>query len=186
MKKNDAAGYSLVEVMVVVLIAVVLAGFTSLSIDVIRRERVRSASRELLADLQRLRYEAMTLDAKGAGIRFESNSAYVLFRFDDCDHDYEYDTDTCEHNGREERDVKRKILPAAVEIKRGNPSTDPNNDILIFDRFGIPRTKTWALGPLKLILKSQSDMDAAKCVVISMNRIREGVLAKDGSGCQVE
>ncbi len=186
MDNDKAAGLTMMEVMMTITIAVVLFGLGSVGVDMIRRERVRSASRELFADLQRTRYEAMTLDAAGMGVRFESHSAYVLFKFDDCDHDYEYDVDTCENGGREESGSTRKILPAGVELKKGNPSTDPNNDILIFDRFGMPRTKNWAQGPMKFILRNPSDQNAIKCVVISLNRIREGLWDSSGARCEVE
>ena len=173
MYKNSMRGITIIEFITTVAIIAILASFASLGVDFVRKERVASVTRKLLADLQRQRVRAMTREGSGFGIRFATSSAYTLFTFHDCNGDYTYDVDTCEGD-REEAAIDLKILPATVVIKdslAGNAFTD---DILIFDRFGTPRSAGWALGWRTVIIEDVTKK-WSRCIVVSTNRIREGM-----------
>jgi len=181
MKNNSMRGFMLVELMVVICIMAVVTGFTSIGKDMIARERVAGATRELYADIQRARLDAMTQQGKGFGIRFVSHNSYVIFKFNDCNGDYTYDAEGCEGNSREETEVQTRTLPVTVQLHKTNSKTDVNNDVRIFDRFGQPRLQNWGLGMITIVVKSTPDSGLTKCVSISANRIREANW--NGSAC---
>jgi type II secretory pathway pseudopilin PulG len=85
----------MVELMIVLSILAILVAIAGLGSDAVERQRVAGATRELLADLQRVRQDAITRSSgatsRGAGIRFASATSYVTFEFDDVDNDYQYD-----------------------------------------------------------------------------------------------
>ncbi|MEK6698009.1 MAG: prepilin-type N-terminal cleavage/methylation domain-containing protein [Nitrospirota bacterium] len=172
-------GMSLIELLTVIVIIAIMAGFVSVSKDLIRRERVASITRELYADLQRARLDSMTKDSQGFGVRFESSNAYTIFQFNDCNGDYNYDSNTCAGGGREEIPLMTKNMPSSVELKKTNPSTDCDNKVLIFDRFGLPRRDTGGLGMMTIVVKNEPDSGLIKCVSVSTNRIREGLWGWD-------
>lgn len=181
MGKETMRGLTLLELMFVIGIMGIIVGFVPLSADMVRRERVESATRVLYADLQKARLDAMTQGGLGFGIRLESHNSYVIFRFNDCNNDYTYDANTCSDNGREETDVIKRELHSSVVLHKTNPSTDVNNDVRIFDPFGSPRQANWGMGNITIYVNNVLDTGLIKCVSISTNRIREGVW--NGSTC---
>ena len=181
MKIKKENGISLVELMVVISIVAILVGFTSVGRDVIRRGQVMSATRELLVDIQRARMNAITQDGKGFGIRFESPTTYVLFKFNDCNNDNSYDVDTCEGRTREENVVIRKTVKSDVIFSKTNIANTINNEILIFDRFGRPRQANWGMGMMTILVRHDQQPGFVKCVTISLNRVREAYW--NGSAC---
>ncbi len=181
MKTDGMQGVTLLELLFVLGIMSVLLGFTSQGIDIVRRERVVSATNELYADIQSARVDAMTRDGKGFGIRLESPNSYVIFKFNDCNNDSNYDADTCAGGTREEMDVVKRELHSSVMLCKTNPSTSVNNDVRIFDRFGIPRRSGGGLGPITIYLKNDQSIGPTRCITISTNRIREGTW--NGSEC---
>ena len=172
-------GYTITELVVTLSIITIIAGLVPLSRDLIRQARVSSASKQLYADVQRLRVSAMTQKSRGFGIRFESPTAYTLFKFNDCNSDYLHDPDTCSGETKEEDIVMTRTLTSSLELNKTNPGTDIANEVLIFDRLGIPRTANWAFGWRTIIVKHSGDDDFMKCIVISTNRIREGLWGWD-------
>lgn len=181
MSKTGARGFTLLELLVVMLIITIIAGFASLSANLIRRERVAGVAREIYADLQKARMDAMTKDSKGFGIRLESANSYVLFKFNDCNDDYHYDPKGCE-GAPEETETVRKTLHSSISILKKNMSSF-QDEVHIFDRFGRPRNDDWGMGNVSIVVKSSPDAGLAKCVVISDNRIREAIW--NGSKCVV-
>ena len=165
-------GITIIEFITTVAIIAILAAFASLGMDFVRKERVASVTRKLLADLQRQRVNAMTREGSGFGVRFATSSAYTLFTFRDCNGDYTYDADTCD-GMREEAATVSKTLPATVVMKDSLAGNAFIDDILIFDQFGTPRSAGWALGWRTIIIE---DITAkwSRCIVVSTNRIREG------------
>lgn len=181
MKRGNMRGMTLLELLFVAAIVAVLLGFTFQGIDLVRRERVASAARELHADIKKARVDAMTRNGKGFGIRLASRNSYVLFMFDDCNNDGNYDTSTCTGGTREETDIIRRELPSSVALYKTNPSTDVSNDVRIFDRFGSPRHATGGLGGITILVGDKHNIGPFWCISLSTNRIREGIWK--GSKC---
>lgn len=180
-------GFSLIELMVVISIIAILAVIASLSVDLIRKEQVSSRTKELLADIQQARVDAMTVgptttiqQMRGAGIRLVSPTSFVVFKFNDCDQDYTYDVDGCPGPAREEAEARAATMPSSIEIKRlnagslENPANVTAYDILIFDRLGMPRTYEWnRVSNFAIVVRHQT-AGHAKCIIIDTNSIREG------------
>ncbi len=170
MANGGSRGFTLLEMIVVISIVGTLSGMAYLGKDFINRERVSSITRELIADIQRARMDAITQRGLGVGIRFESSSSYVIFGFNDCNNDYDYDADTCS-GSREETEIMRKEIPPSVVLRKTNPFNSLDNEVVIFDKFGHPRRGNWGMGFMTILVRSESDEQYAKCVSISMNRI---------------
>ncbi len=178
----------MIELMVIIAIIGILAGMSALSMDYIRKERVLSKTKEVLADLQGARMDGMVTGPtattgsipfmRGGGIRFVNSNSYIIFKFNDCNQDYDYDVDGCS-SSREEADSHTITMPTGIELKRvtGGALESPNNDltkdILIFDRFGQPRQASWAVGNRTLVVMHQT-AGHKKCISISTSRIRQG------------
>jgi prepilin-type N-terminal cleavage/methylation domain-containing protein len=181
MRRDGMRGVTLLELLFVIGIMAVLLGFTSQGMDLVRRERVVSATQELYADIQKARVDSMTGDGKGFGIRLVSHNAYIIFKFNDCNNDSNYDSDTCANGTREETDIVKRELHSSVMLCKTNPSTSVNNDVRIFDRFGVPRRSSGGIGPITIFVKNDQGIGPTRCVTISINRIREGTWS--GSEC---
>jgi len=176
---QNQRGISIVELMVVICIMTVLMGFASMGTDLVRDARLRRVTQELLSDIQQARVRAMTREARGYGIRFQSSRSYVVFRFEDCNDDNTYDAGACGGNSREEADVSIKTISPEVVLKRQGVTDDFNNNILIFDRDGISRSATWAFGNMTIVVKNDADQAGIKCITVSATRVREGVWGWD-------
>jgi prepilin-type N-terminal cleavage/methylation domain-containing protein len=179
MRQEGMRGITLVELMVVITILAVVMGFASLGADVMRGARLSGVTQQLLADIQLSRSRAITHEAHGFGIRFQSATSYVVFRFNDCNDSRSYDANTCAGHTREEIDATVKQIAPSVVLKKTNPSTNFNNDILIYDPSGISRSGTWALGNMTILVKNGNDEIGMQCITISTTRVREGVWGWD-------
>lgn len=183
---QNEKGMTLAELLVVLAVIAILAGLAFVGPEFIRSERITGHSRELLADLLRARLDAMVRSAAansmGFGIRFVDNSSYTIFEFDDCSENSAYDVNGCAGD-REEANTTSKTLSTSYELLVNGAT--PNNNILIFDKLGIPRDNSWALWNGTLRIKHQTDSTLlGRCISISLTRIREGVW--NGSNCQVQ
>ncbi|PIV20701.1 MAG: hypothetical protein COS40_11170 [Deltaproteobacteria bacterium CG03_land_8_20_14_0_80_45_14] len=180
MTLNDKKGITLIEVVIVLAIIAILASLTAVGPGFIRNENISRVSRELLGDLQRARQDAMTRseapDSRGFGIRFASNTSYVIFEFSDINTNFQYD------GTGEEANTNQRNLTSSIEYQING--ANPNNNILVYDKLGIPRRDTWGMWTsITFVVRHQSDNSVqAKCVSVSTNRIREGLW--DGSTCQ--
>lgn len=177
--KNEY-GFSLLEVLTVLAIIGIMAAMATLGMDFVRRERVMSASRMLLADLQRMRGQSLTTapppamqNMRGFGLNFISSGAYSTFTFNDSFPpplgNFIYD------EASEAQNVRTTDLPATVQLTIGGAV--PDNRILIFDRFGTPRADTWGIGNMTIVLMDPNVPTDARCIVVSETRIREGNFA---------
>ncbi|HUJ19488.1 MAG TPA: prepilin-type N-terminal cleavage/methylation domain-containing protein [Nitrospirota bacterium] len=184
---KDERGFSLVEVVVVVAIIGILAAISMESMDLVRRERVSSASKRLLGDLQGVRMDAMstgpsgTMDAmqyiRGAGIRLVSSSQYVTFKFNDCNQDYIYSSTSCTGSTPEEYLSTTVTLPNNVQL-----FTAPTSTIVLFDHLGMAHKYDWtSLGGSPIVFVVQWPSLASYCINVSNNKIREG--SWDGTTC---
>jgi prepilin-type N-terminal cleavage/methylation domain-containing protein len=187
---DNCEGVTLIELIVVLSIVSILAALVAIGPGFTSTERIRSASKELLADLQWLRYSAMTQgpDAacpqlRGLGIRFESNKRYKLFRFNDTNGNFNYDGIGEEQAltqvgaGTAQRDI---YPPLELKIKKSGELVNPDNAVLLFDHFGIPRQRNLGFQQMSIVFQNP-DMNELqkKCVSVSFNRIREGIWNED-------
>lgn len=180
-RKKGMRGMTLFEMLLVIAIMAICAGFAPHGMDLVRRERVASVARMLYADIQKARVEAVTRGGDGFGIRLASRNAYVMFKFNDCNNDSNYDSNSCPGGTREETDVMQRELHSAVELHKTNPSTDVGNEVRIFDRFGSPRCSTGGVGGITILVGDNQNSGPVRCISISTNRIREGIWK--GSQC---
>jgi len=187
---DNCEGVTLIELIVVLSIVSILAALVAIGPGFTSTERIRSASKELLADLQWLRYSAMTQgpDAacpqlRGLGIRFESNKSYKLFRFNDTNGNFNYDGIGEEQAltqvgaGKAQRDI---YPPLELKIRKSGELVNPDNAVLLFDHFGIPRQRNLGFQQMSIVFQNP-DMNELqkKCVSVSFNRIREGIWNED-------
>jgi prepilin-type N-terminal cleavage/methylation domain-containing protein len=180
MEIKGECGFTLLELLMVICIAGILSGFAYLGQDLIYRAQIASITRQLHADIQSARINAITM-GKGYGIRFESPTTYVLFQFNDCNNNFTYDDDSCNGNAREETNPIRITIPSSVLLSKPNSSNDFYNDLLIFDTFGHPRRKNWGMAMMTIIVRHKKDVGIIRCISISMSRIRESIW--NGSAC---
>ena len=187
---DNCEGVTLIELIVVLSIISILAALVAIGPGFTSTERIRSATKELLSDLQWLRYSAMTQgpDAacpqlRGLGIRLESNKRYKLFRFNDINSNFNYDGIGEEQAltqvgaGTAQRDI---YPPLEVKIKKSGELVNPDNAVLLFDHFGIPRQRNLGFQQMSIVFQNP-DMNELqkKCVSVSFNRIREGIWNED-------
>lgn len=183
---NNFKGLTLIELIIVLSILSILAALVGIGPGFTSTERIRSSAKALLADLQWIRYSAMTQgpDAacpqlRGIGIRFESNKRYRLFRFNDGNGNFTYDGIGEEQpltegeSGTRQRDISP---PLELKIKKSGALVNPANAVLLFDHYGIPRQTNFGFQQMSIVFQHPSMNDLQeKCVSVSFNRIREGM-----------
>ncbi len=181
MSLKSNKGVTLIEIIIVLIIISILALLATVGPGFIRNDNISRFSRELYGDLYKARQDAMTqslsANSLGWGIRFENPTSYTIFEFNDTNpSNFQYDGTT------EEANITQRTLSSSIEYQING--ANPNNDILIYDKLGIPRTDTGTLWPtITLVIRHQTDNQVqAKCINISTNRIREGLW--DGVNCQ--
>jgi prepilin-type N-terminal cleavage/methylation domain-containing protein len=190
---GQAKGVTLIELVVVLAIVSVLAALAAIGPGFISTEKVRNATKELLADFQLMRHYAMmqgpdaaVSDLRGYGIRFESKNRYRLFRFNDSNQNFSYDGVaeesplTSGENASRQRNIP---APLDLKVKSGESLADPENAIVIFDHLGMPRQANFGVQQISIVIQHPDMGEVAKqCVTVSYNRIREGEW--DGSACR--
>ncbi len=165
----------------------------------IHAQRLTTASRDFLGDLQRIRQKALlqsyplngsTQLNRGFGIRFISGTSYVTFEFIDTGatiFQYDDNDEEFEETGKIEGGVRvgpsPKMMTGDVSVTLGDTG-DPTGDLIIYDRRGIPRLTDWEIAPSKTyVFRSASASSGAKCVVVDQIRIKEGQW--NGTSCFV-
>jgi hypothetical protein len=71
------------------------------------------------------------------------------------------------------------VLPSGITLGKTHPGNVADSEVIIFDRFGIPRTKNWAFALLTVIVQGDREGDPVYCIVVSRNRVRDGIWAWD-------
>jgi prepilin-type N-terminal cleavage/methylation domain-containing protein len=188
----DYRGITLIELAIVLVIISIIATIVTVSSSFIGSERIQSASKNILGDLQWIRQSALTQGPDsiaprlaGFGVRFESASSYHMFRFNDRNRNFSYDGTGEEAALSGEAAIRKRDIPKPLEmkIKKGTTLVDPDNSIVIFDHHGLPRQAQMGFQIMSIVIQNPDDGDSQKkCISIYFNRIREGIW--DGSDCQ--
>ena len=146
-------GFTIAEILVVLITVSILASLAVIGPEFIRNENIAKASKELLADLQRIRQDAMTTgtsaNSMGFGIKFVNAGSYTIFEFNDADGDFQYDGTV------EEANVMHKYLSSSIVMNKNGAT--PDNNVLIYDKHGIPRNSDWTFAQMTIAVKHESD-----------------------------
>jgi prepilin-type N-terminal cleavage/methylation domain-containing protein len=181
--KNEH-GVTLIELIIVVALIGIIGSFAVIGFDFINRERLSSATTELVADIQRVRVEAMTEGQTtpthlGYGIRFSpGTSSYTMFTwYDDTPTDFQYDVS-------EERDAETNSLNTILSLTVAD-LVNPNHRVLIYNKNGLPQryltAGSTAIAGDMLITLSEASSSIVRCIQVGTNTIWEGVIS--GATC---
>lgn len=183
MNVKSQKGFTLMEVLIVMAVAGVLAGIALFEGQrLINKGRLNSASRELYADLRRVQKDAFTLkstyNSAGFGLIFDASDSnkYRFFEFNDLD------TDSTLDSGERidpPRSPFSRSLSEAVTVKVGGASA--TSSVVLFDSRGIARTTTWGALSNRIYVLSMPRVDPDRCVEIDFVTIAEGIW--DGTNC---
>jgi prepilin-type N-terminal cleavage/methylation domain-containing protein len=196
---HEHRGFSLIEVLIAISIAAIMISIATTGAGYIQAQRLTSASRNFLGDLQRIRQKALlqsyplngsTQLNRGFGIRFIDGTSYVTFEFIDTGATvFQYDDtdEEFEETGKMEGGVRigpsPKMMTGDVVVTLGDTG-NPAGDLIIYDRRGIPRLTNWEISPSKTyVFRSGSASSGPKCVLIDQVRIREGQW--NGTSCSI-
>ena len=167
--KKMEAGFTLIELLLVITIIGVLTGLVTINMaQEVKKYRLKEATALFYSDIKKCRVDAMTdggvATTRGFGFNFNDASSYNLFRFDDADNDYTYDSG-------EAQSMQTVNVPNGVQVRRPSGTlTAP----FLFDRRGWLRTASWSSavnGTFILELEGAP----SRCVVLTTSRIRQGV-----------
>lgn len=181
-KVKTERGFSLVELLTVVALIGIVIAIAALSSDFIKAHRLTAASRQMLADFQKARQDAMTrrtesiTNSKGFGITFTSSSAYNQFEFNDANDNYAFDSG-------EGAEPQQRTLSSGLTVKLDD-GTDPTGNVLIYDKRGILRDNAWApVTTAQTYVLTYSGVSQGRCIRIEPVRVREGTW--NGATCNV-
>ncbi len=125
-------GFSLIEMMVVIVLIIMLASLTTLGLmQWSSNAKINEYRDMILSDIQFARSKSIT--SVPYAIVF-SNSNYLLCQLNDTNNNLQRD------NGETYTTIK------TVQLPNGMTMTYNNGTELWFDRKGLPRTSNWALG----------------------------------------
>src|SRR3989338_886362 len=170
MKMPSQKGFSMIEMLLVIVIIMIIAYIAANGSDFYQSRRLMAASQQLYGDIQKTRIGAMTksiaANSRGWGIQFDSSSQYTIFEFNDGNGNFNYDSG-------EAANARQVTLQTGIAVTvKGNPAGDDN--IVIFDKQGLSKATTWAGGSRTFIVQLSGGSDG-RCLVLDDVRIREGI-----------
>lgn len=181
--KQSEYGVTLIELIVVVGLIGIMTGIAIVGFSYVTRQRVSSATTELVADIQQKRLDALTANQAGAtgmgfGIRFVPPTSYVLFTWNDNNADFSYS------GVGEEVSAETHMLSSDVSLQISNSPGDPAYSVLIYNKLGVPiRYKadgSSIAGDMVLVISDET-ANNAKCISVCTNSIWEGIVS--GATC---
>jgi prepilin-type N-terminal cleavage/methylation domain-containing protein len=113
-------GFSLLELLIVILIAGTLMAIAALSMDYVRKQRVTSAAKQIVADIQQARVNG-TMSGAGSTVVFVSPTTYTV-------------------NG-----VNQNLSSVRIWIVNGVTLVPPSNNTITLSRFGYSNTMAVAV-----------------------------------------
>lgn len=178
MKIKQNGGFTLVEVLTVLAIIGIMTGIIGLNMaGEVKKYRLKEATTQFYSNLKKCRVDAMskTSNDKTRGYGFTVNNAttYQTFEFNDTNNNYTYSTG-------EELNPTTITLPNGVQVRR---ETGTLTETLLFDRRGFLRSTSWATATGATYIFELAGISKARCVVLSINRIREGGWDATNSKC---
>ncbi len=181
---NRLDGFTLIELMIVVALVGIIMSFAVLGFDILQRQSLASATTGFLADLQTVRMNALTKssapDSRGFGLRFLTNDSYRIFEFvDNGANNFIYETDDTEKVDYE------KTLSSGITVTLQAAGTPVGLDnALLYDKRGMVRSNTWSSVTNRTYVLRHPKVAGAKCVTVSMVRIRGGNW--NGTDCDLQ
>lgn len=175
-------GITLLELMVLIGVLGILASLTALSPSNVAGQKLSAGSREFIAELHNLRQLAIrarkAASGLGYGLRFESNSVYRTFEFNDTDQGFDYDG-AAEESGA----VTHKLATGTtLTVGAGGAAAGAT---LFFDQRGMPRSGDWSpVSSLTYVLRNDQ-VSTARCVNLTTAWIREGAWDAAASTCRL-
>lgn len=179
MHSYNSNGFTLIETMITIAIISILVMMATSGADYIQAQKLTSTTREFLADLQQMRQNALTkrstaVNSRGFGVRFNSNTTYTLFEFNDANGNFAYDAG--EESGATQKNLQSLpgSMASSVTVTIG-AAGDPTGAVLLYDKHGMPRTTAWGIaGSTTYVLKLASGSIQSSCVLLNQVRVREG------------
>lgn len=176
-------GVTLIELLVIVALIGIMGIISTFGFDFINRQRLSSATTKLVADIQRVRVDAVTSSqttttGMGYGIRFTPPTSYTLFTWNDSNENYQYD------GAGEEGNAETNTLFSKLELNVLNPPGDPTFLVLIYNKSGLPmRYKSGfpAIAGNMVLTLSEASTNIVRCVNVGTNMMWEGVIS--GTTC---
>jgi len=204
-------GFSIIELLVTIIIVGILFSLVSLSMNYVKQARMANRVKEIFADIQKARSDAMTSGPststvpptpykRGNGIRFASSTSYVIFTFNDSKPDLSSGvTDTGDYQYTDQTEevatFTQNLTSGNLSIMRGaipgaaqdTTLQSANGQIVIFDRMGYPRQWDWqivsAANPLVIVVKDPTLAGYYRCISIGTTAVREGFWNDTTSTC---
>lgn len=184
MKTKKEAGFTLIEILLVITIIGVLTGLVAMNMaEEVKKSRLKEATTQFYGDLKKCRVDAMTNGGigttRGFGFNFNDATSYNLFRFDDANNDYIFDSG-------EPGELQVISVPNGVQMKWNDAGTlkDPVNlGARLFDRRGWLRTANWSTVGNATFVLELADIQP-RCVVLTTSQIRQGVWDNATTTCK--
>lgn len=155
---NNSKGYSLVELLIVILLITVLAGLSAVGMGFVRQQQVSRTTKQLLTDIQRARGDALMLRGS-AEITLATTS---------------YTVSAITGTGAAVSKTRTQILSAnnqlSISTAVGSSAAATNNVVVLSNNFG------YYPGAIVAIIISSPNLGTSymRCIALGTANMREG------------